>query len=319
VETVLATGRRPHAPIHTAKAFDRLSCFQSSTISSRECGPTLLRLLSGLGPAPVAEGGPAERVYARLVIDWRNSSHDVGNERRLAFIPSLVALAAGPCAITTPMSARLARDAGSPATAPLCSAAPPWIGAAVRLPFADQIHAGVFRSPVRLSATLALAAGLVTYLSWPRVPRLLAQVRWSPAVGAAVACALIGADLWQYSQWAEIRTFKNHEAMVAIGRWLPPGTLVHGKLANGLALESRITPVFVGRGFGNYDDRTRRTDIRYLLTHVQPSLGFESQRRNPVINESEACLGWKIVREFDVAETPSGRDRAVLTTHPERK
>ncbi len=46
--------------------------------------------------------------------------------------------------------------------------------------------------------------------------------------------------------------------MVAIGRWLPPGTLVHGKLANGLALESRITPVFVGRGFGNYEDRARR-------------------------------------------------------------
>ena len=49
---------------------------------------------------------------------------------------------------------------------------------------------------------------------------------------------------------------------------LPPGTLVHGKLANGLALESRIRPVFVGRDFGNYEDRFRRDDVRYLLTYV---------------------------------------------------
>ncbi|MCK7461256.1 MAG: hypothetical protein MZU84_03900 [Sphingobacterium sp.] len=52
--------------------------------------------------------------------------------------------------------------------------------------------------------------------------------------------------------------------------WLPPGTLVHGKLANGLALESRIKPVFVGRGFGNYDDRLERDDIRYVLTYTRP-------------------------------------------------
>ena len=68
---------------------------------------------------------------------------------------------------------------------------------------------------------------------------------------------------------------------MAVGRWLPPGTLVHGKLANGLALESRITPVFVGRGFGNYEDRARRPDIRYLLTYVSPSPGLESQARKP--------------------------------------
>jgi 4-amino-4-deoxy-L-arabinose transferase-like glycosyltransferase len=318
-------------PIYTATAFlDRLSWLPViHEFFTRIWTATLLAFLGGLGlVCRWRKAAPAERVLllwlvfglAELVL------HDVGNERRLVFlIPSLVALAA----------LALARDhrlldqgaAGTRLGRALLAAPAVFgglyivIGAAVRLPFADQIHAGVFRSPVRLSAALALAAGLVTYLSWPRVPRLLAQVRWSPTVGVAIACALVGADLWQYSQWAAIRTFKNYEAMVAVGRWLPPGTLVHGKLANGLALESRITPVFVGRGFGNYEDRARRTDIRYLLTYVQPSLGFESQRRNPVINEIlEACPGWKIVREFDVAETPSGRDRAALIDkYPERK
>ena len=62
---------------------------------------------------------------------------------------------------------------------------------------------------------------------------------------------------------------------------LPPGTLVHGKLANGLALENRIRPVFVGRGFGNYEDRKQRDDVRYILTYVAPCLGYEG----PVIQD----------------------------------
>ena len=62
---------------------------------------------------------------------------------------------------------------------------------------------------------------------------------------------------------------------------LPPGTLVHGKLANGLSLENRIRPMFIGRGFGNYADRKTRDDVRYILTYVAPSLGYESQAGNP--------------------------------------
>ena len=56
---------------------------------------------------------------------------------------------------------------------------------------------------------------------------------------------------------------------------LPPGTLVHGKLANGLALENGIRPIFVGRGFGNYEDRKQRDDVRYILTYVAPCIGYE--------------------------------------------
>ena len=43
---------------------------------------------------------------------------------------------------------------------------------------------------------------------------------------------------------------------------------MHGKLANGLALENQIRPVFVGRGFGNYADRADRPDIEYVLTYI---------------------------------------------------
>jgi hypothetical protein len=98
---------------------------------------------------------------------------------------------------------------------------------------------------------------------------------------------------------------------------------VHGKLANGLDLESRITPVFVGRGFGNYEDRANRTDARYLLTYSWPKrsgepFGYESQRG--LISEILAASpGWKVLHEFDVAETADGRDRAVLIDkYPER-
>ena len=86
-----------------------------------------------------------------------------------------------------------------------------------------------------------------------------------------------------------------------------------GKLANGLSLENRIKPVFVGRGFGNYEDRTRRDDVRYILTYTAPSLGYESQRNNPVIKDVlDAYPDRRIIMTFDVAETTSGHDRAAL-------
>jgi 4-amino-4-deoxy-L-arabinose transferase-like glycosyltransferase len=266
---------------------------------------------------------PAERVLvwwvglgiAELVL------HDVGNERRLVFlVPALVGLA----------SLAIARDrqllddeAGEVPLARALSVAPIVLGCfylvagpVVRVPFLDELHDNVFRSAVRWSAVAAAVLTVAVYAGWPRVPRWLSAVRWTAPVSVAIVLVLAGSDLRQYGAWAARRTSKNHEAMVAVGSWLPPGTLVHGKLANGLDLESRITPVFVGRGFGNYDDRTSRRDARYLLTYSRPkrpgeAFGYESQRG--LISEILAsCPGWKVLREFDVAETPSGSDRAVL-------
>ena len=78
-------------------------------------------------------------------------------------------------------------------------------------------------------------------------------------------------------RWARTRTEFNYQASVEVGRALPPGTLVQGKLANGLSLENRIRPIFVGHGFGNYDDRLTRDDARYILTYDLPRVGYESQ------------------------------------------
>ena len=84
---------------------------------------------------------------------------------------------------------------------------------------------------------------------------------------------------------------------------------MHGKLANGLSLENRIRPVFVGRGFGNYDDRRSRDDIRYVLTYISPTIGFEG----PVIRDVlDAYPRRVIVLSVPVAETGSGADRAAL-------
>ena len=318
-------------PTYTVKAIlDRLSWFPViHDFFTRMWTATALAVASGLGvfyrwrSAP-----PAERVLVLWLVVGALELvlHDVGNERRLVFlVPGLVALAA--LALARDRGLVDERAAGTRLPRALLAApAVLWglylaCGSAIRLPFLDEIHVGVFRSAVRWSAAAAVATGVLVYASWPRVPRLLSRVRWSMAVGVAIALVLAGADLWQFSEWAAIRTSRNYEAMVAIARWLPPGTLVHGKLANGLALESGITPVFVGRGFGNYEDRARRPDIRYLLTYVKPSLGFESQARNPVILDIlEACPGWKVVREFDVAENPWGRDRAALIDkYPDRE
>ena len=59
-----------------------------------------------------------------------------------------------------------------------------------------------------------------------------------------------------------------------------------------------------------HEDRLpSRDDVRYLLTYVYPSYGYEG----PVIREVlDRCPGWRILRTFDVAESASGQDRAAL-------
>jgi len=139
--------------------------------------------------------------------------------------------------------------------------------------------------------------------------RLLSRGGWRVQAAAGLTAAIMAADLVQFLQWASIRTYKNYEASRAIGRALPDGTLVHGKLANGLALENRIKPVFVGHGFGNFEDRKRRDDVRYILTYIEPSPGYEGSQIEDIL---DAYPHRRIIMTFDVAETPSGHDRAAL-------
>ena len=53
--------------------------------------------------------------------------------------------------------------------------------------------------------------------------------------------------------------------------------------------------------------------MRYILTYTAPSLGYESQAGNPVINDViDAYPDRRIIMTFDVAETATGHDRAAL-------
>ncbi len=269
-----------------------------------------------LGGLLTALGQPRSiRAPERLLIWWivlgaiELVVHDVGNERRFVFfIPAVIAVVA---------IALAGRREGAPA--PLAemprSRA---VAAAPLVLFATYVAAaGIARvfflyevSPVvRVAAACAVVSTIVLYATWPRLPRWMARQRWSTRAAIMVTALVCAGDLVQYAQWAAGRTYKNYEASLAIGRALPPETAVHGKLANGLALENRIRPVFVGRGFGNYADRKQRDDVRYILTYVEPRVGYEG----PVIQDVlDAYPQRRIIMTFDVAETTGGQDRAAL-------
>ncbi len=169
-----------------------------------------------------------------------------------------------------------------------------------------------FHRVVLLSAALAVAGTAMILRQWRRLIGWL-SVRSipAPAVGALLVVA-VGWNLLEFGRWAVDRRETNYEASLALGRLLPPGTLVQGKLANGLALDNRIRPIFIGNHFGNYDDRLRRDDVRYILTYDLPSVGYESQADSGLIRELlDHYPQHHTVATFDVDETPAV-DRAAL-------
>lgn len=239
--------------------------------------------------------------------------HDVGNERRFVFlIPALVALAS----LVLARGTLLPADAGA-VTRPRLLLLSPLIlysgyvllGPLARVPFLDDVYAHVLRWPVRLAAAGAVALTVALVVAWPTPARALASLSWKPAIAVFVVLVAMGWNVGQFVHWAAGRTYKNYEASAALGKALPPGTLVQGKLANGLALENRIRPIFIGHGFGNYADRKDRWDVRYILTYTDPGIGHEGDQINDVL---AAYPGWRIIMTFDVAETPSGHDTAAL-------
>jgi hypothetical protein len=174
-------------------------------------------------------------------------------------------------------------------------------------------HLGDVGASARLSGMVAIAGGGLILARWRTICDWLSRQRVSAGAALALTAIACAGDLIQYWQWARNRTTLNYQASAALGAYLPPGTLVHGKLANGLSLQNSIRPVFVGRGFGNYEDRTARDDVRYVLTLISPSLGYESQKDNPVIKDVlDAYPRHTTVTTFAVAETGTGHDRAAL-------
>ncbi|MGH9410428.1 MAG: ArnT family glycosyltransferase [Vicinamibacterales bacterium] len=239
--------------------------------------------------------------------------HDVGNERRFVFlIPALIALAAlvlARGALLPPGARAVGRRALLMVSPLVLYTAYVVAGPVVRLAFLDQVHNHVLHSAVRLAAAGAFALGVATIAAWPALAARLTAVGTRPRAAVALVILLLVWDLGQFGDWALNRTYKNYEASIALGRALPPGTLVQGKLANGLDLENRIRPIFIGHDFGNFADRKQRSDVRYILTYIDPSIGYEGSQIEDVL---AAYPDWRIVMTFDVAETPSGHDRAAL-------
>ena len=235
--------------------------------------------------------------------------HDVGNERRfIIFIPALIALAAiglGRDRRLLPIEAmRVSRTQLALAAPIVLYGLYVIVGSMLRLAYLYVPGPGV-----RLSAAVTLILAAVIAVTWPAPARRLAEPQWRASAGVGVAVLVAAGQLAQFGQWAIGRSYKNYEASRELGRILPPETLVHGKLANGLSLENRIRPVFVGRGFGNYADRKGRDDVRYILTYVAPRIGYEGSVIQDVL---EAYPDRTIIRTFDVAESSTGHDRAAL-------
>jgi 4-amino-4-deoxy-L-arabinose transferase-like glycosyltransferase len=237
--------------------------------------------------------------------------HDVGNERRFVFLlPPLTAFAALTLARGTIEFGEPGRAAWTRrlVAAPLVFYSWYVVSAPlVRLLFLEQVRSHVLRGTVRLSVVAACLGGALTMFAVRRGGRLSVFMR--PRLAVAVVVLLAGWDLYQFGDWAIHRTYKNYAASVALGGVLPPGTEVQGKLANGLALENRIRPLFIGHGFGNYATRKERGDVRYILTYTDPEIGYEGDQ---IVDVLAAYPGWRIIMTFPVAETPSGHDTAAL-------
>jgi 4-amino-4-deoxy-L-arabinose transferase-like glycosyltransferase len=276
-------------------------------------------LLGVLGAWGVVARWRSARDGERLLLLWVAIGslelliHDVGNERRFVFlIPALIALTSLVLVRGSllPSEARDVRQGTIVALAPLILySAYVVAGPVARLPFVDAVHEHVLRSAVRLAAALALVGGGAVVLAWRRLVLGFTAIGTRAKSAAVLVLLMMAWDLAQFGGYAVNRTYKNYEASIAVGKTLPPGTLVQGKLANGLSLENRIRPMFIGHQFGNYADRKRRDDVRYILTYLDPSIGYEGSQIEDVL---EAYPGWRIIMTFDVAETPSGHDRAAL-------
>jgi hypothetical protein len=177
----------------------------------------------------------------------------------------------------------------------------------VRLLFLEEVRDHVLHTTVRLSTIAALVGGSVTMYALRRAAVVSLFVR---RLGAAFTIVLLlGWDFYQFVDYARSRTYRNYEAMIALGRAVPPETMIQGKLANGLDLENRIRPIFIGHAFGNYADRFTRDDVRYILTYSVPKPGYEGSQILDVLAASPAR---RIIMTFDVAESPGGHDKAAL-------
>jgi len=260
---------------------------------------------------------PGERLLALWVVlgFLELIAHDSGNERRyVMFVPAFIALAS-----LLAGSGRTLLPSVAPPVGVRWAALPVFVllsyivaGSLMRILSLDEIAAGHFRSAVRGSAFIAIAWTLAMIVRWSPIYAVFSRARVSPALAGALVAVAVTFNLIEYGQWAARAGDYNYRASIEVGRLVDSGTLVHGKLANGLALENRIRPIFIGNGFGNYADRLQRDDVRYILTYTLPRVGYESGHEGRLIIELlERYPNRREVASFEVDETPA-LDRATL-------
>jgi len=262
---------------------------------------------------------PAERLLVLWVILGLAELvlHDSGNQRRyVMFLPAIAGLSAllvGRVGGSVPASLPAASLRSRLLAVPLLLLLGYLVsGATLQIFATHDIEIGVFRTTARLSAVAAVAlSGLAIWL-WRPLTSRLARGPATAGLAAGLVAVSVGWNVYEYVDWARQRGDYNYRASVALGEKLSPGTLVQGKLANGLALDNRIRPIFIGNHFGNYDDRLQRDDVRYILTYDLPEIGYESQHLSGLIPELlDHYPNRRIVATFDVDETPM-RDQAIL-------
>lgn len=326
-------------PEYTAEAFARNATWLPLVhgVFSRMW---LVVLVAGVAAAGIVTRWRSAHRAERLAVLWLLVGlvelvvHDSGNERRyVMFVPALVALAsmriarrnelggesrgakktsgvflavAGKKTPDVFFAAVVLRGAVSGVIAVLAYLV---FGSGLRLIWLDDVLASNYGLTVRVSAALAAVMAALVWWRWKTWAGPLANGRLPLAAAVAVVVVTCGTDLTLYGRWAARRTFHNYDASRALGGLLPSGTLVHGKLANGLALENQIKPLFVGRGFGNYADRLARDDARYILTYTQPRLGHEGL---VILDVLQHYPRQRVIAEFEVDDEWPGRDRAAL-------
>jgi hypothetical protein len=261
---------------------------------------------------------PAERLLVLWVLVGLAElvAHDSGNERRyVMFIPALIALASllvGRSGALFAPGRHMTRATGLVTIALLLPVSYLALGSLLRPFLIEQIEAGDLRFSVRASAAGALVLTLLLAWQGPRLLRRAATLVAPRRLAAGLVAAALAWNVVQWADWASTRTTFNHDASVALGALVADGTLVHGKLANGMALENRIRPLFVGNNFGNYADRLQRDDARYILTYDLPRIGYESSDGSGLIQGIlDHYPSWRVVATFQVDETRM-EDRAVL-------
>ncbi len=308
-------------PSYTLRAFiDRATWLP--VVQGLFSGMTL-ELLAGLaGLMAIAVNWRTARSGERLLVWWilvglaELVAHDSGNERRyVMFIPAFLALASlllSRTGVLVAGSQRLDRAtavASLSLLVPVCYLA---IGTLLRPWLLDSIEAGRLSTAVRLSGAAALL--LVAVVAW-RGRQILAWTgrrTLAARLALVVVAAAVAWQVFQFTHWAGARTTYNRDASASLRSLVPDGTLVQGKLANGMSLENRIRPVFVGNGFGNFDDRLRRDDARYILTYDLPRIGYESSDGSGLIQGIlDHYPQRRVMATFQVDETRDD-DRAVL-------